>query len=100
MADRGRGLRRRLRAAGAAGARGDRGPVARRCSAPPPGILFALSAALTKTVASELSGGVVALATSWPLYALAFVGYVSMTINQISLDARRAAGDDGDQHRA
>ncbi len=52
------------------------------------GILFALSAALTKTAASELSGGVVALATSWPPYALAFVGYVSMTINQLSLDAK------------
>ena len=51
------------------------------------GILFALSAALTKTVVSELDNGIVTLVTTWPLYGLIAVGYVSMTLNQMSLDA-------------
>jgi drug/metabolite transporter (DMT)-like permease len=51
------------------------------------GILFALSAALTKTVVSELDNGLVTLITTWPLYGLIAVGYVSMTLNQMSLDA-------------
>ncbi len=51
------------------------------------GILFALSAALTKTVVSELDNGIVTLVTTWPLYGLVAVGYVSMTLNQMSLDA-------------
>jgi drug/metabolite transporter (DMT)-like permease len=51
------------------------------------GILFALSAALTKTVVSELDNGLVTVLTTWPLYGLIAVGYVSMTLNQMSLDA-------------
>jgi drug/metabolite transporter (DMT)-like permease len=51
------------------------------------GILFALSAALTKTVVSELDNGVLTIVTTWPLYGLIAVGYVSMTLNQMSLDA-------------
>ncbi|MFZ0384633.1 MAG: DMT family transporter [Solirubrobacteraceae bacterium] len=51
------------------------------------GILFALSAALTKTVVSELDNGLVTVVTTWPLYGLIAVGYVSMTLNQMSLDA-------------
>lgn len=51
------------------------------------GILFALSAALTKTVVGELDNGLVTLVTTWPLYGLVTVGYVSMTLNQMSLDA-------------
>jgi hypothetical protein len=51
------------------------------------GILFALSAALTKTVVSELDNGFVTLVTTWPLYGLIVVGYISMTLNQMSLDA-------------
>jgi drug/metabolite transporter (DMT)-like permease len=51
------------------------------------GILFALSAALTKTVVSELDNGLVTVITTWPLYGLIAVGYVSMTLNQMSLDA-------------
>lgn len=51
------------------------------------GILFALSAALTKTVVSELDNGLSTLITTWPLYGLIVVGYVSMTLNQMSLDA-------------
>ena len=51
------------------------------------GILFALSAALTKTVVSELDNGLLTIITTWPLYGLIAVGYVSMTLNQMSLDA-------------
>ena len=51
------------------------------------GILFALSAALTKTVVSELDNGLLTVITTWPLYGLIAVGYVSMTLNQMSLDA-------------
>jgi drug/metabolite transporter (DMT)-like permease len=51
------------------------------------GILFALSAALTKTVVSELDNGLLTIVTTWPLYGLIAVGYVSMTLNQMSLDA-------------
>lgn len=51
------------------------------------GVLFALSAALTKAVVNELSDGLSAVITTWPLYGLIAVGYVSMTLNQMSLDA-------------
>lgn len=51
------------------------------------GILFALSAALTKSTVNELSNGPWAVITSWQLYGLIAVGYVSMTLNQLSLDA-------------
>jgi drug/metabolite transporter (DMT)-like permease len=50
------------------------------------GILFALSAALTKAVVDELDGGILDVIGSWHLYALGIVGYVSMTINQMALD--------------
>lgn len=64
------------------------GPAPRRaalwgCAA---GILFALSAALTKSVVDELHRGPVAVLESWPPYALAAVGYVSMTFNQLALN--------------
>jgi drug/metabolite transporter (DMT)-like permease len=51
------------------------------------GILFALSAALTKAVVDHLSDGIPALLTHWQLYGLVIVGYASMTVNQMSLDA-------------
>jgi drug/metabolite transporter (DMT)-like permease len=50
------------------------------------GILFALSAALTKAVVDELGGGVLTVFTTWHLYGLAAIGYASMTLNQLSLD--------------
>jgi drug/metabolite transporter (DMT)-like permease len=50
------------------------------------GILFALSAALTKTVVDELGDGVLDVLSSWHLYALIAVGYASMTLNQLALD--------------
>lgn len=49
------------------------------------GVLFALSAALTKAVTDELGGGIWAVLTDWHLYALGIVGYVSMTLNQLAL---------------
>jgi drug/metabolite transporter (DMT)-like permease len=66
-----------------------RAPGARRAAllGAAAGILFALSAALTKTVVGELDNGIVTLDTTWPLYGLVVVGYVSMTLNQMSLDA-------------
>lgn len=50
------------------------------------GILFALSAALTKAVVDELHAGIPHLIGSWELYALVAVGYTSMTLNQLALD--------------
>jgi drug/metabolite transporter (DMT)-like permease len=51
------------------------------------GILFGLSAALTKATVEELDDGVVAVFRDWHLYALVVVGYVSMTLSQRSLQA-------------
>ncbi len=50
------------------------------------GILFALSAALTKAVVDELDDGVFEIFLGWHLYALVAVGYVSMTLNQLALN--------------
>ncbi|HET9720349.1 MAG TPA: DMT family transporter, partial [Solirubrobacteraceae bacterium] len=49
------------------------------------GILFALTAALTKSVVDELHLGVLHVVASWQPYALAGVGYVSLTLNQLAL---------------
>jgi len=49
------------------------------------GLLFALSAALTKAVTDQLDDGLLELLTNWRLYALVAVGYVSMTLNQLAL---------------
>ncbi len=51
------------------------------------GILFALSAALTKATVEQLDEGVLTIFEHWQLYALAVVGYVSMTLSQASLQA-------------
>ncbi len=50
------------------------------------GILFALSAALTKAVVDELHHGPLHVLGSWEPYALIGVGYVSMTFNQLALN--------------
>jgi drug/metabolite transporter (DMT)-like permease len=50
------------------------------------GVLFALSAALTKAVVDELDDGVLTIFTTWHLYGLAAIGYASMTLNQMALD--------------
>jgi drug/metabolite transporter (DMT)-like permease len=51
------------------------------------GILFALSAALTKATVEQLDEGVLTVFEHWQLYALIVVGYVSMTLSQASLQA-------------
>jgi drug/metabolite transporter (DMT)-like permease len=51
------------------------------------GILFALSAALTKATVEQLDDGVLSVFEHWQLYALLVVGYVSMTLSQASLQA-------------
>ena len=65
-----------------------RGPPPRRAAllGAAAGILFALSAALTKAVVDELHDGVLHVLASWELYALVGVGYVSMTFNQLALN--------------
>jgi drug/metabolite transporter (DMT)-like permease len=49
------------------------------------GILFGLSAALTKATVERLDEGVLQVFTSWHLYALIAVGYASMSLSQSSL---------------
>lgn len=55
------------------------------------GLLFGLSAALTKATVEQLDDGVLALVVDWHLYALIAVGYVSMTLGQASLQTGRLA---------
>jgi drug/metabolite transporter (DMT)-like permease len=55
------------------------------------GVLFALSAALTKAVVDELHSGILHVVGSWELYALGVVGYASMTLNQLALNTRALA---------
>jgi drug/metabolite transporter (DMT)-like permease len=55
------------------------------------GILFGLSAALTKTCVERLDDGVLALLGDWELYALIVVGWVGMTLCQASLQTGRLA---------
>jgi drug/metabolite transporter (DMT)-like permease len=50
------------------------------------GVLFALSAALTKAVVDELDDGFFEIFVGWHLYALIVVGYASMTLNQLALN--------------
>ncbi len=51
------------------------------------GILFGLSAALTKSVGDQISDDLLGVFTDWHLYALGIVGYISMTFNQMALTA-------------
>jgi drug/metabolite transporter (DMT)-like permease len=50
------------------------------------GVLFALSAALTKAVVDELDDGIFTIFTTWHLYGLVVIGYASMTLNQMALN--------------
>ncbi|MGE0067009.1 MAG: DMT family transporter [Solirubrobacterales bacterium] len=50
------------------------------------GVLFALSAALTKVVADQFGDDLLGIFTHWQLYALVVVGYASMTLNQLALN--------------
>lgn len=72
---------------------GRRGPAARRAGmlGAAAGTLFAVSAALTKSVVDELHLGVVHVIASWEPYALGAVGYISMTLNQLALNTRALA---------
>jgi drug/metabolite transporter (DMT)-like permease len=67
---------------------GHRGPTRGRAApfGTAAGILFALTAALTKAVADELHVGLLHVIGSWEIYALAGVGYASMTFNQLALN--------------
>lgn len=49
------------------------------------GILFGISAALTKSVGDQVTDGIFTAFTNWELYALIIIGYVSMTFNQMAL---------------
>jgi drug/metabolite transporter (DMT)-like permease len=49
------------------------------------GVVFALTAALTKAAADNLEEGVLEIFTHWHLYALIAIGYFSMTLNQLAL---------------
>jgi drug/metabolite transporter (DMT)-like permease len=49
------------------------------------GVLFGLSAALTKAVGDQFEEGVLTIFTDWHTYALVVVGYASMTFSQLSL---------------
>jgi drug/metabolite transporter (DMT)-like permease len=72
---------------------GRHGPAPRRAAllGAAAGVLFALSAALTKSVVDELHLGVVHVVESWEPYALVGVGYFSMTLNQLALNTRSLA---------
>jgi drug/metabolite transporter (DMT)-like permease len=67
---------------------GQRGPAPRRAAllGIATGVLFALSAALTKAVVDELDDGILTIFTTWHLYALVVVGYASMTLSQLALN--------------
>jgi drug/metabolite transporter (DMT)-like permease len=67
---------------------GRHGPNSRRAAmlGAATGVLFALTAALTKAVVDELHSGILHVIGSWELYALAGVGYASMTLNQLALN--------------
>jgi hypothetical protein len=49
-------------------------------------VLFALSAALTKSVVDDLHLGVLHVIASWEPFAPGGVGYVAMTLNQVALN--------------
>jgi hypothetical protein len=49
------------------------------------GILFGLTAALTKSVGDQFADSVLSIFTHWHLYGLIAVGYVALTLSQLSL---------------
>jgi drug/metabolite transporter (DMT)-like permease len=49
------------------------------------GILFALSAVLTKAVADQLGDGILDIFTHWQLYALIAIGWIGMTLSSAAL---------------
>lgn len=77
----------------ALGLLGRHGPKPRRAAmlGAAAGVLFAFTAALTKAVVDELHAGILHVIGSWELYALAAVGYASMTFNQLALNTGELA---------
>jgi drug/metabolite transporter (DMT)-like permease len=67
---------------------GQRGSAPRRAAllGTATGVLFALSAALTKVAADQVGEGLFEVFANWHLYALIVVGYASMTLNQLALN--------------
>jgi hypothetical protein len=61
------------------------------------GILFALTAGLTKAVVEMLDDGVAGLFTDWHVYALCLVGYGAMTLSQASLQTGKLGAAVGAQ---
>jgi drug/metabolite transporter (DMT)-like permease len=61
-----------------------RGAVALGCAT---GVLFGLSAALTKATVERLDGGILHALLDWHVVALVVVGYASMALSQASLRA-------------
>ena len=55
------------------------------------GILFGLSAALTKTTVDQFEDGILTMLENWQLYALIVVGWVSMTMSQAALQTNALA---------
>jgi drug/metabolite transporter (DMT)-like permease len=55
------------------------------------GVLFGVSAALTKTTVDQLSGGIPHVVLSWQLYALIAVGYASVSLSSASLQTGELA---------
>jgi drug/metabolite transporter (DMT)-like permease len=55
------------------------------------GILFAVTAGLTKAVMDQLDDGIGEVFIHWHLYALVAIGYISMTINQLALGTGKLA---------
>ena len=49
------------------------------------GILFALTAALTKAVCDQFADGAFHIFIHWHVYALIAVGYISLTLSQLAL---------------
>jgi drug/metabolite transporter (DMT)-like permease len=67
---------------------GRRGPAPRRAAllGTAAGLLFGLSAALTKAMVDQLNIGLLQVIGNWELYALIGIGYASMTLNQLALN--------------
>jgi drug/metabolite transporter (DMT)-like permease len=49
------------------------------------GILFGLTAALTKAVCDQFADGAIHIFSHWHLYALIVIGYISLTLSQLAL---------------
>jgi hypothetical protein len=61
------------------------------------GILFALTAGLTKAVVELLHDGLGGVVTDWHVYALCVVGYAAMTLSQASLQTGKLGAAVGAQ---